>query len=174
MGYDKSRNFQLRAAVIWLLIPTETECPRFRLIGVIVHYILCQKCQWYYERVLSGGIHVSFGRLYLTTHYFDQPVQKLGSCPGMVRLWRMWFICGLLVSSLLILPSLVLLIHIFYTHLSHMFAIRYASATSSGAALPPFVHASDTPFTVNWHCPAAFGVCMRQLTSSVPYNQGTR
>ena len=47
----------------------------FWLLAVIIHHFFCRKFQWYQNQVLSGSIQVSFGRIYLTSHALDAPIQ---------------------------------------------------------------------------------------------------
>ncbi|GAV02775.1 hypothetical protein RvY_13299 [Ramazzottius varieornatus] len=93
----------------------------FWLMAIILHHLFCRRFQWYQEQVDSGTIQVSFGRIYLTSHSLSASIQKIGAWPRLVKLWRIWFICGVIVSSLLILPVMIFLVYLFYGHITKIF-----------------------------------------------------
>ena len=93
----------------------------FWLLAVIFHHFCCRKFQWYHNQVQNGAINISFGRLYLTSQYLNAPIQTVGSWPRLVTWWRIWFICGVLVASALILPVLIFLIYLFIGHVQRIF-----------------------------------------------------
>jgi hypothetical protein len=106
----------------------------FWLLAVIIHHFFCQKFQWYHNQVISGSIQVSFGRIYLTWQSLNAPIQAIGSWPRLVKLWRIWFICGVIVSSILIIPVMIFLIYLFMGHTFRM--IRWYNAVQASPVTP--------------------------------------
>ena len=114
----------------------------FWLLAVVFHYFCCRKFQWYQNQVQNGTIQVSFGRLYLTSHYLNTPIQNLGSWPRLVTWWRIWFICGVLVSSALIIPVVAFLMYLFVGHVQRIMrslevgpvqAVEYTAVSGNGS-----------------------------------------
>ncbi|XP_055333114.1 membrane-bound transcription factor site-2 protease-like isoform X2 [Paramacrobiotus metropolitanus] len=88
----------------------------FWLVVIVLHRWCCRHFHWYEQQVRTGAIQVSFGRLYLTFQHLNRPLQRLGAWSRIVRLWRVWFVCGALLSSILILPAVLFLLYLFLSH----------------------------------------------------------
>ncbi|OQV23287.1 putative Membrane-bound transcription factor site-2 protease [Hypsibius exemplaris] len=117
----------------------------FWLLAVVAHHMFCRKFTWYQNKVLQGSIQVSFGRIYLTSHSLNAPIQAIGSWPRLVKLWRIWFICGVIVSSILIIPVFLFLIYLFIGHTVRLMRWYYVVPVSSVSSASPIFVPSTTP-----------------------------